>query len=134
MKNPKHQLNGQQAQRAASVVVRPKTSFSTQRNSPLNRQRNFGSTSSLNDLLPSYSQPSQNDYYDDSCIIPDLNPGSLSDTEITLRLEPHPEDISDIGSDLNESFQKLRTDTNRNNQGKGNHHFRADVKKLILTI
>ena len=125
MPNPKKQLNGQQAQRAASVVVRPKTSFSTQRNSPMNRHRNFGSTSSLNDLLPSYSHSSQNDYYDDSCIISDLNPGSLSDTEITLRLEPHPEDIPDIGSDLNESFQKLRTDTNRNNQGKGGYLFHS---------
>ena len=137
-----NQLNGaQQAQSRQNqnlVVARQKTTFPTSRNSPSNR-RNFGSTSSLNDILPSYN-PGHNDYYDDPCIIPELNSGSLSDTEITLRLEPHPEDISDMSADLNESFQKLRTDTNRNNGSDDvtiiskDTEKHEDMKKVIQDI
>ena len=89
--------------------------------------------------MPSYT-PGPNDYYDDPCIIPELNSGSLSDTEITLRLEPHPEDISDMSADLNESFQKLRTDTNRNNGSDDvtiiskDTEKHEDMKKVIQDI
>jgi len=128
----------QQQQQRQPVVVRSKP-FTASHRSPSSRgQRNFGSTSSLNDLLPAYSSQ-QGDYYDDNCLISDLNQqGSLSDTEITLRLEPHPEDMPDIGSDLNESFQKLRTDANQQNGHEvvqmSKEEKNEDMKKVIQDI